>query len=449
MITYEKIKYLRNEILGKELLELARKEKTYFTRKRKISFSDIIFFTLNKRGLSLKMEMSNFKDMTGKIGNATESALCQQRQKVDPLAFKILNNHYIKNSYENEKDYQTYKGYIVTAIDGTILELPDVDELRKEYGVRQCKEGIRASVRALGSCLYDVVNNWVIDAQIENQNTPERDLAKLHIKELIKILTEMKLDKKIEKTIIIFDRGYPSIEMIYLLQSIGIKYLFRLRTDSLRLEQENMKTKDEIVNIEITSKRLEKIKDKDIRKKLKEEKKLESRFVKYTLDTGEEEILITNIDEKDFSTEEMGNLYYKRWQIELAYNIAKNKLELQNFTGQNKIVVEQEFYGQMLMMNIAEDLKKDANKKVEKGTEKGYKYDYKVNMNTLIGLMRKRFILILINMTINGDEKTKADYDNMIKEMSKNLVPIRPNRKNPRNKYKGYNKYKQNNKRNC
>ena len=51
-------------------------------------------------------------------------------------------------------------------------------------------------------------------------------------------------------------------------------------------------------------------------------------------------------------------IYYRRWKIELAYNIAKNKLELQNFTGQSKIVVKQEFYGQMLMLNIAEDLKK-------------------------------------------------------------------------------------------
>ena len=60
-------------------------------------------------------------------------------------------------------------------------------------------------------------------------------------------------------------------------------------------------------------------------------------------------------------------------------------------------------------------------------------------MNTLIGIMRKRFILILINMTINGDDKSKDDYDKMIEEISKNLVPIRPDRKNPRNRYKGYN----------
>lgn len=366
MITYEKVKYIRNEILGEELLNLSRKEAKYFTRNRKISFSDLIFFTLNKRGLSLKMEMSNFKDMTGKIGNTSEAALCQQRKKINPLAFKILNNHYIKNSYENEQDYDTYKGYIVLAIDGTMLELPDTEELQKEYGTHKCKEGQRESVRALGSCLYDVVNNWVIDAQIEKHNASERDLAKLHVMELVKIFSELDLIHKLEKTIIVFDRGYPSIEMIYFLDEIGIKYLFRNKKENLKAEQEKMKTKDEIVDIELTSKRVDRIKDKEIRHKLRKEAKLESRFIKYKLNTGEEEILITNINQEEFSSEELGKLYYKRWKIELAYNIAKNKLELQNFTGQSKIVVEQEFYGQMLMLNIAEDLKKEANKKNRK-----------------------------------------------------------------------------------
>ena len=448
MITYEKVKYLKDEILGEELLKNGRKSEKFFTRNRKIGFSDIIFLTLNKRGLSLKMEMSNFGDISGRIGNASESALCQQRQKIDPIAFKILNSHYIQNSYENEKDYEKFKGYILMAIDGTTIELPDVEELRKEYGVLKRKEGQRESAKALGSCLYDVVNNWIVDAQIEKINISERDLAKRHIIELVQLFSEMGLEKQLKKVIIIFDRGYPSIEMIYTLEKVGIKYLFRGKKDNFKKEQEEMKKKDEKIKIKLTSKRLEKIKDKKIRKELKEKETLESRFVKYKLKTGEEEILLTNISEKDFSTNEIGELYYKRWKIELAYDMAKNKLELQNFTGQNKIVVEQEFYGQMLMMNIAEDLKKDANKKVEKGKKYGYKYDYKVNMNILIGLMRKKFVLIMINMTINGDEKTKEEYDKMIEEISQNLIPIRPERKNPRNKYKGYNKYKQNYKRN-
>ena len=75
MITYEKVKYLKDEILGEELLKNGRKSEKFFTRNRKIGFSDIIFLTLNKRGLSLKMEMSNFGDISGRIGNASSASV--------------------------------------------------------------------------------------------------------------------------------------------------------------------------------------------------------------------------------------------------------------------------------------------------------------------------------------------------------------------------------------
>ena len=445
MITYDKVKKLRIKINCKELLDKYKYSKKYFTRNRKISCKDIIYFTLNKRGLSLKMEMNKFKDMTGKMEDVSKSALCQQRKKINPEIFKELNSDYIKNSYDNPRDYKTIKGYIVMAIDGMKIEVPDSKELREEYGTSQGRDGQRTSARALTSCLYDVVNNWVIDAQIDKFKGSERELAKKHIAELVLTLTG---EIELEKVIILFDRGYPSIEMIYLMQEIGIKYIFRGKISSYRKEIEKMETEDEEIEIKITEKKVKSVEEKEVKEKLRKKGKIETRLVKYQLETGEEEILITNLEEKEFAREEVGKLYFRRWNIELAYNIAKNKLELQNFSGQNKIVVEQEFYGQMLMLNIAEDFRKDANKGIEKKKEKGYKYDYQVNMNTLIGLLRERFILILISMAINNDEKSQREYDELIEEIRKELVPIRPGRKNERKEYKGYNKYKKNYRRN-
>lgn len=445
MITYDKVKKLRIKINCKELLDKYKYSKKYFTRNRKISCKDIIYFTLNKRGLSLKMEMNKFKDMTGKMEDVSKSALCQQRKKINPEIFKELNSDYIKNSYDNPRDYKTIKGYIVMAIDGMKIEVPDSKELREEYGTSQGRDGQRTSARALTSCLYDVVNNWVIDAQIDKFKGSERELAKKHIAELVLTLTG---EIELEKVIILFDRGYPSIEMIYLMQEIGIKYIFRGKISSYRKEIEKMETEDEEIEIKITEKKVKSVEEKEVKEKLRKKGKIETRIVKYQLETGEEEILITNLEEKEFAREEVGKLYFRRWNIELAYNIAKNKLELQNFSGQNKIVVEQEFYGQMLMLNIAEDFRKDANKGIEKKKENGYKYDYQVNMNTLIGLLRERFILILISMAINNDEKSQREYDELIEEIRKELVPIRPGRKNERKEYKGYNKYKKNYRRN-
>lgn len=445
MKTYEKSNKLEKHIQNKILINKYKMRKEDFTRKRKIEYEDIIHFTLNKRGLSLNMEIHKFEKETGKLKKISKSGLCQQRKKIAPGLFKELNAGYIYNSYDNKDDYQTIKGYIVMAIDGMKIEVPDSEELREAYGVSVGQEGQRTSARALTSCIYDVVNNWVIDAQIDKYKASERELAKKHIEEMYNILHE---EIDVSKIIIIFDRGYVSLEMINFLEELGIKYLFRMDKKKYAKEVGAMKTVDEEINIEITEKRLRDIKDIEVQEQLKKKGNIVSRVVKYELETKEIEILITNIAKEEFTTEEIGKMYFRRWNIELAYNIAKNKLEIQNFSGHSQIVVEQEFYAQMLMMNLAEDFKKDANSEINKTRKNGYKYDYQVNMNTLIGLLREKFVLILISMGLNRDKKSHEEYENLLEEIRSNLVPIRPDRKNPRKRYKGYNKYKKNLRRN-
>ncbi len=441
MEAYEKINELTNKINEERTLIKGRRSLKDFTRSRKIHFEDLIFFTLNKRGMSLKMEMNTFAENTGKMEDVSKSAICQQRKKLNPIVFKELNEDYIRNSYDNAKDYNTYKGYIVTAIDGMKIEVPDVEELRREFGVAKGKKEQRTCARALTSCIYDVVNNWVIDAKIDKYNTSERKMAKEHIYEMIRILSENVDTRKI---IIIFDRGYPSLEMMQVLIKAGIKFLFRTSASKYNKEIEKMKGVDEEVKIEATKSRIKNIEDEEMREELKQRGAIEVRFVKNVLDTGETEILITNLTREEFKTEEIGELYFKRWKIELAYNIAKNRLDIQNFSGQSKIVIEQEFYAQMLMLNIAEDLRKEANKKIKAGTEQRRRYDYKVNMNTLVGMLRKKFIIILTKISTEKTEEAKEEYRKLIKEIEKDIIPIRPGRKNARKKYKGYNKYKKN-----
>ena len=46
MITYDKVKKLKIKINSKKLLDKYKYSKKYFTRNRKISCNDIIYFTL-------------------------------------------------------------------------------------------------------------------------------------------------------------------------------------------------------------------------------------------------------------------------------------------------------------------------------------------------------------------------------------------------------------------
>lgn len=122
-------------------------------------------------------------------------------------------------------------------------------------------------------------------------------------------------------------------------------------------------------------------------------------------------------------------------------------MEIENISGKKKVIVAQDFYAQMLLYNMAEDIKNDANDNLKCDNKNAgfLKYEYKVNLNILIGTFREYMIKIVIEDDENEQEKL---YKWMIEEISENLVPIRSGRKNERKPYRTANKYKSNYKRN-
>ena len=433
MKTYDRIKNIRKELKSQEMIEFGRLNPKVFTRNRKMNFEDYCWFILNKRGITLKMEIENYIEKTNKE-KISESAICQQRKNLNPLVFKKLNNSYVKNIYESE-NITTVKGYLVLAIDGTDLEIPNVEQLKKEYGEAKNRKENRTTAKATASCVYDTLNDIMLTANISKYKTSERELAKIGIEEILEIIEK-------RQVIIILDRAYPSIELMNYLELVGLKYLIRMNKIRYQKEIKLMKTNDEKVDIEMRGNRLIYIKNEKMRERLKKEKKYTTRVIKYELG-AEEEILATNLE--DFTTEEIGKLYFERWKIETAYNILKNKLNIENISGQSKIVVEQEFYASILMQNIVADIKREANEKAkESNNMENKKYEYKINSNILIGKFRKRFIEIMLDLSEEGDKK----YNELIQEISRELVPIRPNRKNPRRRLSYRIKYSQNKKRN-
>lgn len=420
--------------------EIGRIQKKDFTRERKMPFKDILRYIISQKGKTIAMEINNYyKEINKRDERVTKQAFCKQRCRLNPEVFRTLGREYVESFYE-DSEYKTYKGYIVTAVDGTILEIPNSKELQKEYECQSLTDNNRRkSARAKASGIYDVENNIMIDAIIEKYNTPERQLAKKNLEAMIKIIGT---DKKI---ISIFDRGYMSVGMLFHLASMPIYYLFRVQKDKCIEEKSSMKSDDEVVDIKMSKKRLENILDEDIKIKAKQIDKIKARIVRIVLSTAEEEYLITNIPYDEMDTKDIGELYFKRWGIETAYDVIKNKLCIENISGRKKVIVEQDFYAQIMLFNMVEDLKNDANKELEQKKDRQHKYEYKVNINILIGTFREYLIKIAIE---EDNVKRKQLYEYMLEEIMENLVPIRNRRSFPRAHYKGRNKHKVNMRRN-
>lgn len=238
-----------------------------------------------------------------------------------------------------------------------------------------------------------------MDAQMDSYAIGERILAKRHL--------EVFEAYKRKKDLIIFDRGYPSKELIALLSDQKIKFLMRVQKSFSQLIDESTQ--------------------EDYYLDLSHQKKTyKVRIVKLDLPTGETEVLVTNVGRNQFKKSEFMELYFKRWPIETKYNTVKNKLKLENFSGRTLISVQQDFYATMFLANLVAISKVIADESIrEMNRDKELKYDYQVNESMLISHLKNRLVKCLLEKNKSKREQLLND---IIEDATQSRVPIRPGR---------------------
>ncbi len=395
-----------------------RLKSNFFTRKSKMGFKETLLFIIYMAKKSLQIELNNFYQDVLKVDETvSKQAYCEARQKIDPKAFIELNDQTVRIFYDGYNKLKLWNGYRLSAIDGTVLEIPDTHLLRETFGCSGNQN--RMVARAKASCLFDVLNKIVIKSKIDPYPTPERETATYLINQLP--------ENERMNDLVLFDRGYPSAAFIAFLSDSNINFVIRSQ------KKHFCKTIKPGINdqiIHITHK----------------EKVYNVRVVRFMLSSGEEEILLTSLLDKGYTLQEFKGLYNLRWGIEIKYDVLKNKMEIQNFTGVTPITIEQDFYATIYLSNMAEIAKKKSDAIIsDKNEDKGLKYEYQTNINVLIGSMKDKFILMMLETNVR---KRGRIYKEIINTISKSTVPIRPGRSNKRNARKIMGKYSKNSRRN-
>jgi hypothetical protein len=377
----------------------SRIKETYFTRvgNNKMNFKSIVLFILNFVKKSLQLELDDFFNKVKESDEGiTKQAFSQARQKISPTAFIKMSDEIIKWFYR-DTDFKTYKGYRLLGIDGTVLEISNTEKLREHFGYIENQTIKVARSRASG--LYDIENDMMISTEIGTYKSSERAIAE-------NLITRLN-DLGSYNDLILFDRGYPSRDFISFLEKKNSKYLMRVSTAFLK-EVVNAPKSDQIIEV-LYKKRI-----------------LKMRVLKFKLDCGTIETLITNLFEEELNIGDFKKLYFKRWGIEVKFNEIKSKLQIENFTGETPIAIEQDFYATIYLSNMVALAKKDANKIIdEENKDKNLKYEYKVNANILIGKLKDSLILMLLE---KRPRKRSKMLKNIIAEISRNTIPIRENR---------------------
>ena len=393
------LKTIKTIIKDPHSLLNSRFSEKFFTRNRKMSFSDVLYFFLDMQKTSLQTRLNQFFRREGQT--ISEQAFSKARNHFDHSPFETMVRKLVECEYTTATDLPLWNGYHLIAVDGSYLQLPQTKGLKEVFGERGggCQ---RASAGI--SVLYDLLHGWPIDPIITHTDMNERKECAKHIDYL-----KIHLPNVAAKSVIILDRGYPAKELFR--KMAGLKFLARCSKNFCK-EVENAPLGDSTVVL-----------DKD----------LTLRVYKFELKTGEIEILITNLFE--VSADELADLYALRWGIETMYKRLKHQVCIEKFSGRTANAIRQDFWASMVVMIVAAAFEKEANKDIEKDQQyKTNKHSYKAKFGDLVVTLRNEFIFA----TLRADDTTaELKLNELVSIMAKSKSPVRKNRsfERPKNRY--------------
>jgi Transposase DDE domain len=377
-------------------------------------------FISRKGNSSLQRELDSFyKEVTRSdfnIRKVTKGAFTQARSQLNPSAFVEMNGNVCETFY-TQAPYWRWKGYRLLAIDGSRLLLPNHKTIIEEFG--EYGFGPNADSKrsvAIASMLYDVLNLVTIDAQLAPYSSSERELLYQH------------LTKVGKGDLLLLDRGYPSIAILYLLSAMGVDFCVRMKEDWWLQVKEFSESgeRGRIVQFSLPKK------DKGLFDQFPEmaEKDIACRLVCVTLENGDNEILCTSlVDTEKFPYEDFSELYHFRWNEEEGYKLLKARAELECFSGKTALSVKQDFFAKIFSLSYCAILAFPIEEKVRKEYAKNKtKHLQKINRTSALSMFRNISIGLLINKKV---EKAIMAFDEIV---FKTKEIIRPGRKNERKK---------------
>ena len=410
----------QNTILSDPFLEVCRDGKTNtLVRRRKMPIEDLVYSMINRKGLTLKLELRNYMKITHPGVEISKPGYLKQRMKLNPEAFKVLYQSHNKNFYQDaEVEPYTYKGYLVLAADGSDINIPTTAETVEKYGSASVRGGKPCAQIGLG-CIYDVLNRFILDSSINKVKFDEMRVAQEQLSNIKDTIGDR------YPYMVIMDRGYPSTPAFLKFIDDGIYFVARLKTSDYKAEQKALKSNDEDVEIALTKARRRNYIGKKEESTMMSRDFFSLRMVKVNFDNDTSEILATNLPRETFPEECFAEIYHMRWGIETAYEVLKDRLKIENFTGIKPTLIEQDINSTIYVSNLAEDIICDIEEEDKEHLKNDYKHTMQINRNLSIGLLKSDLIYILIETDENRkSELLQALYD----EIRVNVVPIRPDR---------------------
>lgn len=389
------IERLRAELCDRRFLDRHRMRRQDFTRHCQLTFPVVMLFILQKTAKSIQRHLHEFLDrLAGDelFEPLSAGAVTHARAKLKHTAFIELNNEVVVPAIYGEqplKEVQRWRGHRLLGIDGSMLRLPNHPELFEQFTpvliTAEPNIATKRYPQARISVLYDLLNRVGLDGQLRPGSEGEVGLA------------IEQLDQAGSQDIIVTDRGYTGYPYLSAVVYMGLHFVSRCSTGSFAAARELFRKNRGGCSIRTKIMALP-----DQRKHLLEcghKLELTVRFVSLRLPTGELEVLVTSLlDEQQYPTEEFLQVYNWRWNEETFFFLLKNRLDLENFSGQTAEAVRQDFHSTLLLSNIESVLIEPAASTLKEQSRE-LKYPKIVNHAVSYHAIKERLVDLLYSQT--------------------------------------------------
>lgn len=399
-----------------DIRKLITQSDVDFTRNRKLTMERVVGLIINMPKRSLSIEIQEFFDSLEKdLESSTKGAFSLQRTKLQALFFQVWNKWLVDRFYHYYgTNVKRWRGFRLQAVDGSTAYLINKKEVIEHFGTQDNQHVSIPIARVMQ--IQDILNDITVWGDIRP------------IKESEQAIIAEQVGNLYEDSLTLFDRGYPSYALMYLLLNqetprhfvMRCKVGFNKEVKQFRRSRKSSK----IIELTPTAGAIATLQEHGYIVTAKTTIKV--RMVKVKLNTGEIEILLTDLyDKKLFTLEDLKYLYGLRWGIETAYGKQKNQQQMEQFSGHRVICIKQDYAAGLLVANLQSLIEKQCENYLQKINAKR-KYRYRINRNVSWASLKHNIVKLFLQ---NEPEEILLQLQ---KAFERNIEPIRLGRHNPR-----------------
>ncbi len=343
---------VRAELHAQTTQQQFRRAVGDFSRRPRLTFARVATLILRSHQVSQQNAVNKFfRELDAPELTVTGAAYCQARQKLKPELFVHLNDCVVEDFItlsQADGTAQDWHGHRLLGGDGTKLNLPDTPAMRAAYSVVGNQHGAAGeTVQGLAVVVYDLLNDLGVAAHL-GKLAHEPD-----------VLAQQLGAASTTNDVFVLDRNFADYAFI----AWGVQHerglIIRCPRSSFGVVNDFWASDltDQIVTLHCSTR-------KTTRAEVKAQglpEVVTVRLLKFTLTTGETEVLLTTLcDQPRYPPAEFYQVYGWRWRQETYYDRVKNIFELERFSGLTPLAIRQDFYGVLFLATLESTLAQSA-----------------------------------------------------------------------------------------